>query len=88
MRNRIAYQNVGLLVGPSPAYSFHSGQSATGEMSLAEFASSGQNLASSKLKQLNLVQSATFNFNVARTEIQQIGGTNLVARKAAVQPDV
>lgn len=88
MRNRIAYQNVGLLVGPSPAYSFHSGQSATGEMSLAEFASSGQNLASSKLKQLNLVQNATFNFNIARTEIQQIGGTNLVARKALVQPDV
>ena len=79
MRNRIAYQNVGLLVGPSPAFSFHSGQQA---------GSPGQKYASSSLKQINLVQNASFNFNVARTEIQQIGGTTLTARKPVVQADV
>jgi len=79
MRNRITYQNVGLLVGPSPAFSFHSGQQA---------GSPGQKYASSNLKQINLVQNASFNFNVARTEIQQIGGTTLTARKAVAQADV
>ena len=79
MRNRIAYHNVGLLVGPSPAFSFHSGQQA---------GSPGQKFASSNLKQINLVQNASFNFNVARTEIQQIGGTTLTARKATSQADV
>jgi hypothetical protein len=79
MRNRITYQNVGLLVGPSPAFSFHSGQQA---------GSPSQKYASSNLKQINLVQNASFNFNVARTEIQQIGGTTLTARKPVVQADV
>ena len=79
MRNRISYQNVGLLVGPTPAFSSHSGQHA---------GSPSQKYASSSLKRLNLVQNASFNFNVARTEIQQIGGNNLTARKAVVSPDV
>lgn len=79
MRNRISYQNVGLLVGPTPAFQSHSGQHA---------GSPSQKFASSKLKRLNLVQNASFNFNVARTEIQQIGGQSLTERKAVVSPDV
>tara|TARA_Y100001938_G_scaffold135892_1_gene198081 strand:+ start:1397 stop:2614 length:1218 start_codon:yes stop_codon:yes gene_type:complete len=79
MRNRIAYQNVGLLVGPTPAYSLHTG---------SHTSTPNHQYVPSKLKQINLVQSASFNFNVARTEIQQIGGHSLTTRKAVVQPDV
>ena len=79
MRNRISYQNVGLLVGPTPAFSSHSGQYA---------GSPSQKFASSKLKKLNLVQNASFNFNVTRAEIRQIGGHGLTERKAVVSPDV
>lgn len=82
MRNRIAYQNVGLLVGPSPAFSAHSGQHPGASHT------PNHKFAPSKLKRINLVQNASFNFNVARTEIQQIGGTTLTARKPVVQADV
>ncbi len=79
MRNRIAYQNVGLLVGPTPAYSLHTG---------SHTSNPNHQYVPSKLKQINLVQNASFNFNVARTEIQQIGGNSLTTRKAVVQPDI
>ena len=85
MRNRISYQNVGLLVGPSPAFSFHSGQNAE---DTSDGVGSSQKFVSSELKQLNLVQNASFNFSVPRSEIGQVGGTSLVARKAVSQPDI
>jgi hypothetical protein len=78
MRNRISYQNVGLMVGPAPAYSSHSGIS---NMPNAP-------LGSSKLRTLNLVQNTSFNFDIAREEISQVGGFNMTARKVTSQPSV
>jgi len=74
MRNRISYQNVGLMVGPAPAYSPHSGE--------------GNHVQDrgSKLRTLNLVQNTSFNFDIAREEISQVGGFNMTARKVTSQP--
>ena len=76
MRNRISYQNVGLMVGPAPAYSAHSGE---GNHTYER---------STKLRTLNLVQNANFNFGINRNEISQVGGFNMTARKVTSQPEV
>jgi hypothetical protein len=76
MRNRISYQNVALMVGPAPAYSAHSGE--------------GNHIdeRSSKLRTLNLIQNANFNFGINRNEISQVGGFNVTARKVTSQAEI
>jgi hypothetical protein len=71
MRNRISYQNVALMVGPAPAFSAHSG------------AANHIEDRASKLRTLNLIQNADFNFNIERNEVPQIGGYALTARKVS-----
>lgn len=77
MRNRIAYQNVALLAGPSPAYQAHSGSAPAG------------GTLESKLRVLNTVQTASFDMAINRAEVKQIGAdARLAARQPVTQPTV
>jgi hypothetical protein len=84
MRNRIGYQNVALMTGPSPAYQAHSGAALGPHDGLLE----GE--ISSKLKVLNTVQTASFDIAMNRADVKQISSKDnlLVARQPVTQPSV
>ena len=84
MRNRIGYQNVALMTGPSPAYQAHSGIALGPNNGLLE----GE--ISSKLKVLNTVQTASFDMAMNRADVKQISSKDnlLVARQPITQPSV
>jgi hypothetical protein len=83
MRNRIGYQNVALLTGPSPAYQAHSGQAINPNNAGPE----GE--IQSKLKVLNTVQAASFDIGINRAEVKHISSDKALAvRPTFTQPAV
>lgn len=66
-RNRVIYQSLALLVGPSPA---------TGQ----------QGVSGSGIFQLYRVQSADFDFNITRTDINQFGNLAAISREIIDAP--
>jgi hypothetical protein len=72
-RNRTIYQSLGVFAGPSPATGLHYSSG-----------NSGVNF----VRQLNRVQSANYNFNIARTDINQLGELAAIDRIILEQPTV
>ena len=83
-RNRIIYQSEAVYAGPSPATGFHFGTFTPG----IGGNSNDINNASNLVNQLQRVQTANYSFNVARTDVNQLGQLAAIDRVILTSPTV
>tara|TARA_S200002703_G_scaffold29347_1_gene25211 strand:+ start:758 stop:1948 length:1191 start_codon:yes stop_codon:yes gene_type:complete len=85
-RNRIIYQSESLFAGPAPATGFHL---ITGTSTLAKgFPTTAGVACSSRVNQIQRVQTANYSFNIARQDVNQFGELAAIDRVILESPTV
>jgi hypothetical protein len=85
-RNRIIYQSEAVFAGPSPATGFHI---TTGASTLSKtFPTTAGVVATSRVKELQRIQTANYSFNITRQDVNQFGELAAIDRVILESPTV